>query len=46
MLQELVEGASQKSYEYAFWKIDTDNRLRFKTADALKIIQFTTNFTT
>ena len=38
MLQELVEGASQKSYEYAFWKIDTDNRLRFKTADALKII--------
>ena len=38
MLQELVEGASQKSYEYAFWKIDTDNRLRFKTADAIKII--------
>ena len=38
MLQELVEGASQKSYEYAFWKIDADNRLRFKTADALKII--------
>jgi SPP1 family phage portal protein len=38
MLQQLVEGASQKSYEYAFWKIDTDNRLRFKTADAIKII--------
>ena len=38
MLQELVEGASQKASEYVFWKKDADNRLRFKTADALKII--------
>ncbi len=38
MLQELVEGASQKSCEYAFWRKDADGRLRFKTADALKII--------
>ena len=38
MLQELVEGASQKSCEYAFWRKDSDGRLRFKTADALKII--------
>lgn len=38
MLQELVEGASQKACEYAFWRKDADGRLRFKTADALKII--------
>lgn len=38
MLQELVEGASQKAYEYVFWKKDADNRLRFKAADAMKII--------
>lgn len=38
VLQELVEGASQKSQEYVFWQTDKANRLRFKTADALKII--------
>lgn len=38
MLQELVEGASQKAYEYVFWRKDADGYLRFKTADALKII--------
>ena len=38
MLQELVEGASQKAYEYVFWKKDADDRLYFKAADALKII--------
>lgn len=38
MLQELVEGASQKAYEYVFWRKDADGHLRFKTADALKII--------
>ncbi|MGT2755383.1 phage portal protein [Streptococcus ovis] len=38
MLQELVEGASQKSIEYVFWKKDQDKRIRFKTADAFKIV--------
>lgn len=38
MLQEAVEGASQKSVEYIFWKKDVDGRLRFKTADAMKVI--------
>ncbi|UKP17141.1 IS1380 family transposase [Streptococcus pneumoniae] len=38
MLQELVEGASQKAIEYVFWKKGADNRISFKTADAFKII--------
>lgn len=38
MLQELVEGASQKAVEYAFWKLTADGRIYFKTADAFKII--------
>lgn len=38
MLQELVEGASQKSYEYVFWSVDEKGKIRFKTADALKTI--------
>ena len=38
MLQELVEGASQKAVEYVFWKKGADNRISFKTADAFKII--------
>ncbi|NGL84146.1 phage portal protein [Streptococcus equi] len=38
ILQELVEGASQKACEYVFWKLDSTNRLIFKTADALKTI--------
>lgn len=38
MLQELVEGASQKAYEYVFWRIDKDNKINFTTADALKTI--------
>lgn len=38
VLQELVEGASLKAQEYIFWQQDADNHLRFKTADALKVI--------
>lgn len=38
MLQELVEGASQKGYEYAYVKLDND-RLQFRTADSLKVIE-------
>lgn len=38
ILQELVEGASQKAIEYVFWKKGPDNRISFKTADASKII--------
>lgn len=38
MLQELVEGASQKSYEYAFWNVDENGKIKFKAADALKTI--------
>lgn len=37
-LQELVEGASQKSYEYVFWHTDENNKIGFKIADALKAI--------
>ncbi len=38
VLQELVEGASQKAIEYVFWRIDKDGRLVFEVADALKMI--------
>lgn len=38
MLQEMVEGASQKSIEYVFWKVNADGRIEFKTADAQRII--------
>lgn len=38
MLNELVEGASQKAYEYAFFKINKDGKIVFSTADALKTI--------
>lgn len=38
MLQEMVEGASQKSIEYVFWKVNADGKIEFKTADAQRII--------
>lgn len=38
MLQELVEGASQKAVEYAFWRLDASGRLVFRSADALSVI--------
>lgn len=38
VLQELVEGASQKAYEYVFWKIDETGKVGFMTADAQKTI--------
>lgn len=44
MLQEAVEGASQKAVEYIFWKKEADGRLTFKTADALKIIPIYDSF--
>lgn len=37
-LQELVEGASQKAFEYLFWRLDEAGRLSFRTADSLSII--------
>lgn len=45
MLQELLEGASQKVVEYVFEK-GADNRISFKTADAFKIIPIYDAFTT
>lgn len=38
ILQELVEGASQKAFEYLFWRLDEAGRLSFRTADSLSII--------
>ncbi|PCH13877.1 Phage portal protein, SPP1 Gp6-like [Streptococcus parauberis] len=38
MLQEMVEGSSQKSIEYVFWKVNADGKIEFKTADAQRII--------
>lgn len=38
MLQEMVEGASQKATEYVFWKVNADGKIEFKTADAQRII--------
>lgn len=38
MLQEAVEGASQKGYEFVFTKLGED-RLSFSVSDSLKVIQ-------
>lgn len=37
-LQELIEGASQKAFEYLFWRLDEAGRLSFRTADSLSLI--------
>lgn len=38
MLQELVEGGSQKGYEFVYTKLGED-RLSFQVADSLKVIE-------
>jgi SPP1 family phage portal protein len=38
MLQEMVEGASKKAYEFAYVYRNKDNRLAFKVADSLKVV--------
>lgn len=38
MLQELVEGGSQKGYEFVYTKLGTE-RLMFQVADSLKVIE-------
>lgn len=38
MLQELVEGGSQKGYEFVYTKLG-ENRLSFQVADSLKVIE-------
>ena len=37
MLQELVEGAAQKSHEYVY--VRRDDRLRFASADSMEVIE-------
>lgn len=38
MLQEAIEGASQKGYEFVYTKM-TDEGLRFNVADSLKVVE-------
>lgn len=37
VLQELVEGASQKGFEYVYARTNTEDRLCFQTADSLHV---------
>jgi SPP1 family phage portal protein len=37
-VQELVEGGSQKGFEYAYMRTNNQDRLTFQVADALKVI--------
>ncbi|ENJ9653539.1 phage portal protein [Clostridium botulinum] len=38
LLQNAIEGASNKGYEYAYAYIDEDNKINFQIADSLSVI--------